>query len=65
MWLLRVTTGFGFLIALLAWAPPSAAFCRTSSCELDEDERAASCERDDRGCVTEGNPLHWPSPCVY
>jgi len=48
-------------------APRSAsAFCRTMSCELTADgSDSAMCERDANGCVIEGNPLHWPSPCIH
>lgn len=34
------------------------------SCELGEDPNQPSCARDAHGCVTEGNPLHWASPCL-
>jgi hypothetical protein len=33
------------------------------SCELGED-RSRPCARDQNKCVTEGNPLHWASPCL-
>ncbi len=34
------------------------------SCELGEDPNALTCERDEHECVTEGQPLHWPSACL-
>lgn len=33
------------------------------SCELGESPKNP-CKRDQRGCVTEGKPIHWPSPCI-
>lgn len=44
------------------------AFCRSTSCELGEEDRLMmslpGCARDEHGCATEGAPLHWPSPCL-
>jgi MYXO-CTERM domain-containing protein len=44
------------------------AFCRSTSCELGEEDRLmmslSGCARDEHGCATEGAPLHWPSPCL-
>lgn len=34
------------------------------SCELGEDPKRPTCKRDAHGCVTEGNPLHWATPCL-
>ncbi|MEO6602136.1 MAG: matrixin family metalloprotease [Polyangiaceae bacterium] len=34
------------------------------SCELGEDPQNHTCPRDAEGCVTQGNPLHWASPCL-
>src|SRR5215207_1428325 len=68
MWF-RGFSSFGTALVLLTAATPGWAFCRTSSCELGEEERVdqslPTCERDERNCVTEGKPLHWPSPCLY
>lgn len=55
----------GLALALLGAALPARAFCRSSSCELGEGDGAPMCERDAHQCVTEGNPLHWASPCLY
>jgi hypothetical protein len=67
MWF-RGFSSFGTALVLLTAATPSWAFCRTSSCELGEEKRVdqslPTCERDERHCVTEGKPLHWPSPCL-
>jgi MYXO-CTERM domain-containing protein len=60
-------------VSLLFWgtaaAPHALGFCRNTSCQLGEAERIAAggpaCARDDAQCVSEGNPLHWPSPCIY
>ena len=62
---LRPISILGLCLASLGAALPAHAFCRTSSCELGEDERALKCDRDAHECVTEGNPLHWQSPCLY
>jgi hypothetical protein len=51
-------------LAILVSALPAGAYCRTMGCELGEDPAAPTCERDEHGCVTEGKPLHWPSPCL-
>jgi Matrixin len=51
-------------LALVTTALGAHAFCRTMSCELGEDERLKKCARDAHGCVTEGRPLHWASPCL-
>jgi hypothetical protein len=55
-------------VAALGVAPPAAGFCRTSACELGEEERVneggKACTRDAHECVTEGNRLHWGSPCL-
>lgn len=55
-------------LVLVTVATPAWAFCRTASCELGEEDRVQQslppCERDERNCVTEGKPLHWPSPCI-
>lgn len=68
MWF-RCFSSLGTALVLVTLAAPSWAFCRTSSCELGEDERVElsqpPCERDERNCVTEGKPLHWSSPCLY
>jgi hypothetical protein len=63
--LLSRISSVGSCVAALCWALPAHAFCRTSSCELAEDDRAPICARDEHDCVTEGNPLRWPSPCLY
>jgi hypothetical protein len=55
----------GLVLATSAATLPARAFCRTSSCELGEDDRNMTCARDEHNCVTEGNPLHWASPCLY
>jgi hypothetical protein len=34
------------------------------SCELGENPSEPTCDRDEHDCVTEGNPLHWPSACL-
>lgn len=60
----RISTT-GLCLVLFGAASPTHAFCRTSSCELGEDNRVPMCERDEHQCVTEGNPLHWASPCLY
>lgn len=68
MWF-RGFSSLGAALVFLTTAAPSWAFCRTSSCELGEEKRVdqslPACERDERDCVTEGKPLHWPSPCLY
>lgn len=57
----------GLLLALLFSSANAFAFCRTSSCELGEEdgtnESGQACERDGL-CVTEGKPLHWGSACI-
>jgi MYXO-CTERM domain-containing protein len=47
---------------LLSTATSAAAFCRTKSCELGKTD-AAGCAKEGN-CVSEGNPLHWPSACI-
>jgi uncharacterized protein (TIGR03382 family) len=68
MWF-RYFSSFGAGLVLLTAASPTQAFCRTASCELGEEGRVQQslppCERDEHNCVTEGKPLHWPSPCLY
>lgn len=65
MWSRRISSVAWCVVSLsLCWAQSAQAFCRTASCELGEDERAPTCERDEHQCVTEGNPLHWSSPCL-
>ena len=58
----------GLALAALGVAAPAAGFCRTSACELGEEERVneggKACMRDAHQCVTEGNRLHWGSPCL-
>lgn len=41
------------------------AFCRTRTCSLGKtkDEAEAQCAHAN-GCISEGNELHWPSPCL-
>ena len=53
-----------YAVCALAWTPRAAAYCRTMSCELGEDPRHPTCPRDESQCVTQGNPLHWASPCL-
>lgn len=53
---------WGVSAVLLSTAGSASAFCRTKSCELGKED-AAGCEQED-GCVTEGNPLHWPRACI-
>lgn len=60
-WMSRLCA-WGVSAALLSTAASGAAFCRTKSCELGKVD-ATGCAQDD-GCVTEGNPLHWPSACI-
>jgi MYXO-CTERM domain-containing protein len=57
-----IAGSFAALVALTV-ALPAGAYCRTMSCELGEDPNDP-CERDEHDCVTEGKPLHWPSPCI-
>jgi MYXO-CTERM domain-containing protein len=59
----RLVSG-GLALALATTALSANAFCRTMSCELGEDGRLKKCARDGHGCVTEGRPLHWASPCL-
>jgi hypothetical protein len=63
MWLRRILGAAG-CVSSLCCVQPAHAFCRTKSCELGEDDRALTCGRDEHQCVTEGKPLHWPSPCL-
>ena len=63
MWSRRISS-VAWCVVSLCCAQPAHAFCRTASCELVEDDRAPMCERDAHQCVTEGEPLHWPSPCL-
>lgn len=62
----KLSLVLGFLLCGLAH--DAHAFCRSMSCELGEEERVNSggeeCPRDAHDCVTEGNPLHWPNPCL-
>jgi hypothetical protein len=51
-------------LSLLAVTAPAGAYCRTMSCELGENPLEPTCERDEHECVTEGNPLTWPSACL-
>lgn len=65
----RHAIAVSLLLAGVAAAPHALGFCRSMSCQLGEAERQATggpaCARDDDQCVSEGNPLHWPSPCIY
>jgi hypothetical protein len=63
MWVRRIVS-VAWGVVLLCCGPAAHAFCRTMSCELAEEERALMCVRDAHECVTEGEPLHWPSPCL-
>jgi MYXO-CTERM domain-containing protein len=63
MMLRRISSVAGIVVSL-GWVQSAHAYCRTSSCELGEDDRALMCVRDEHECVTEGKPLHWPSPCL-
>ena len=63
MWLRRIL-GAAACASSLCCAQSAYAFCRTKSCELGEDKRELTCVRDAHQCVTEGMPLHWPSPCL-
>lgn len=64
---MRRTVSVAIVVSLLGLTAtlPARAYCRTSSCELGEEDRADKCERDEHECVTEGKPLHWASPCIY
>lgn len=61
----RVAFALACGAVLLAVSPTAHAFCRTMTCSLGktEDEERVECEQDD-GCISEGKPLHWPSPCL-
>jgi hypothetical protein len=48
------------LVAAIAPATSARAFCQTTTCNPDQ----RTCERDARGCVIEGQPLHWSKPSV-
>lgn len=57
------------LARLVAWAAlfaPSSAFayCRMMSCELGETQQEPCKKADDGICVAEGEPTHWPTPCL-
>lgn len=56
----------GLVVAL--GAPPAHAYCRSMSCSLGEQAALRAgrkpCNRDANGCVTEGQPQHWASPCI-
>lgn len=47
----------GFAIVLLSLAAPAtaSAFCRSTTC----NPKTESCEKDDRGCNTTGEPVRW------
>jgi len=62
---MRIALVIGAGVVMVCAPRPANAFCRTMSCELTADGSSARCERDARGCVTEGNPLHWPEACLY
>ena len=62
--MLRRLVGLWVGLAAVSSAPSVHAYCRTMSCELGEADRTEKCTRDAHQCVTEGQPLHWASPCL-
>jgi len=64
MLIFRRLVGLGFALAAAVSAPSAHAYCRTMSCELGEADRIIKCARDANQCVTDGQPLHWASPCL-
>ncbi|MEI9937187.1 MAG: matrixin family metalloprotease [Pseudomonadota bacterium] len=51
------------VLCVLGWTASAAAYCRTMSCELGEDDHDP-CPRDANQCVTKGHPLFWASSCL-
>ena len=45
--------------AVVLAAAPAGAYCRTHTCQVDDD-----CEVDDDGCYVGGVPLYWPRRCI-
>lgn len=61
----RAFVALAFGVASLAATTRASAYCRTMSCSLGktDQEEAVECEREN-GCISEGKPLHWQSPCL-
>ncbi|HYQ46130.1 MAG TPA: matrixin family metalloprotease [Polyangiaceae bacterium] len=51
------------VIPTLAWSTSAFAYCLAMSCELGEKSNNP-CPRDENKCVTQGEPVHWGSPCL-
>lgn len=49
-----------FLAVAVLISGPAAAFCRTTTC----DPRRDQCVSDEKGCITSGVALQWPSRCL-
>jgi hypothetical protein len=61
----RGLVALALAVASLAVSSSAFAFCRSRTCSLGKtpEEEAVQCEHEN-GCITEGKPLHWPSPCL-
>lgn len=51
------------VISTLAWSTSAFGYCLAMSCELGE-KSTNPCPRDENRCVTQGEPVHWGSPCL-
>jgi hypothetical protein len=49
--------GAAVAAAVVSFAPPASAACRSTTC-------TGECARDANGCKTQGHPLYWSSLCV-
>lgn len=58
----------GGALLVMTSASTAQGFCRSMSCQLGEADRKLAggppCALDEGGCVSEGTPLHWASPCI-
>ena len=53
------------VVSSLGWTTRAQAYCRSMTCELgNKTDVDPPCPRDENQCVTQGQPLHWGSPCL-
>lgn len=67
----RQLSPLGAFLALFAWTSSTWGYCRLRSCSDSAEalafvdrESESYCQRDARGCITEGHELSHPSPCL-